>query len=450
MFRADAVNTFRFTRFDFDESQATAELEYAFDDTHQFIETITFPNARLPLDEVRRAALTRVLYYLHLVAGVSYYKAAVPPQIEVGTRKPDTADASFMEKLYLHGLGEFAYQNQLNLQDRIKFPTSAVQPAQPRLEPILPSGVVLPLGGGKDSLVSLNILQHAGIQPTLFSVGNPPPIQAIVQHSGLPHIWVQRRISPDLLELNKQGALNGHVPISAIIALISAAAAILYDFDTVVMSNERSANVGNLSMQGLEINHQYSKSLEFERDFAELCNKMLPGFRYFSLLRPLSELDIARLFSQADDYDAIFSSCNASYRINNPQNKNWCLDCPKCRFVFLSMAPFMDKARVLNIFGKNLLSDSAQQHGFDALIGHGDHKPFECVGEIEESLAAFWLLSKRPEWQEDHIIRHFVGDILPALESPQGLVDTALSPTNSANLPEEFRAYLDAYRRPEK
>jgi hypothetical protein len=459
-FSPQSITRFRFTRYEFDEATQSVRLHYAFDDSHHFSETLTFPGADLPLSDERRTALDKVLRELHLVAGISYYKAAVPPQIKLETGEIDAATAEFLETLYLHGLGEFAHKNRLDLRGGMGFkPLSPLNSRHllhshaERGNEVLHSHaergneVVVPIGGGKDSLVTLEILRAANLPIKLISVGKPSAIGATAALSGLPHIVIQRQLDPQLFALNQQGAYNGHVPISAILAYIFAAASILYGFDTVVMSNERSANVGNFAQDGFEVNHQYSKSLAFEHAVQARFDNILPGFRYFSLLRALSELDIARLFARCDTYDAVFSSCNANYKIHAQASHQgrWCLNCPKCRFVFLALAPFMSQARLLSIFGANLLDDPAQQAGFDALIGHDAHKPFECVGEVEESLAAFYLLSQQHTWQKSALIQHFCANILPHLENPQALLDTALTPSCQHRIPQDFWGFLEAY-----
>ena len=281
----------------------------------------------------------------------------------------------------------------------------------------------------------------------LFSGGNPRPIKEVVEVSGLQHIVVTRKLSPVLFDLNSQGAYNGHVPISAIIAFILATSAVIYGFDHVAMSNERSASVGNLIKNGFEINHQYSKGMEFEADVNGFFHRnILQNFNYFSFLRPLSELGIARLFSQAEKYHKVFTSCNAAFRIHEERRtERWCLSCDKCRFVFLSLAPFIAKDKMIEIFGTNLLNDSNQIKGFDELIGISGHKPFECVGETEESIAAFGLLFRKPEWEEDLMVKRFKELILPKINNLDQLINEAFSLSDKHMLPAGYKEILYAY-----
>lgn len=70
------------------------------------------------------------------------------------------------------------------------------------------------------------------------------------------------------------------------------------------LSNESSANES--TVKGSTVNHQYSKSFKFEEDFHRYEAEYLPGSAYyFSMLRPLSEFQIARFFAQQKQYHAI-------------------------------------------------------------------------------------------------------------------------------------------------
>ena len=263
-----------------------------------------------------------------------------------------------------------------------------------------------------------------------------------METSGLPSVLVRRRISPDLIAANEQarGALNGHVPVTGVIAFILMCAAVLYDFTDAVLSNERSANVGNTEKDGRVVNHQWSKSIEFERAFRALTRTVLPDFRYFSLLRPLSELAIASLFSKIGKYDAVFTSCNKAFKLDERKRLDrWCADCDKCRFVFLALAPFMEKNRLVRVFGTDMLNDPAQIAGYRQLLGLDAFKPFECVGEIEESALALMALSDRAEWKNDAA----VAALSPAVTAKYGnkkdfLIEKVFSLSDNHLIPEEY------------
>ncbi|MGQ0663319.1 MAG: endonuclease domain-containing protein [Pseudomonadota bacterium] len=443
-----SVRAFRFTSFDYEEASATARLRYAFDDRYAFEETFTFEGAPTRLDPTRRAALAVALRHLHLAAGVSYYKAFAPPRLVVDGPPLDPSSARFFTDFYLNGLGEFAYLNGLDLEGRIEFPSDPRAASAPA-SLALARRTAVPVGGGKDSILTIEALKAAGEPIVLIAIGRPRPIAEVMAVAGVPAIAVRRQLSPLILDLNARGALNGHVPITGILAFVLAAAAVLYGFDTVAMSNERSANVGNLTRDGFKINHQYSKSLAFERALsAHFHARVLPTFTYFSFLRPLSELGIAKRFAGLPAYHGVFSSCNGAFKLGGGAWSRWCRDCAKCRFVFLALAPFLDKARLLDIFGGDLLDADDQETGFRELMGLSGHKPFECVGETQESAAAMGALIGRPEWRGDRLVKRLGAELRPHLGDLARHMDRALAPSGEHLVPPRFAEMLDAFAGP--
>ncbi|MCY7312145.1 MAG: endonuclease domain-containing protein [Pseudoxanthomonas sp.] len=419
-FDKDKVSVFRYVSCALDVDTGVARLVYAFDDGPELVETVSFPGAPFALDGARAAAVLQALRLLHLVAGVSYYKAAVPEEIRLDSYTIDAATAGLLQDVFVHGLGEFAYRNDLKLGDRIRFPAASPPlAAAPTLG--LRQHALVAIGGGKDSLVSIEALRAAGVAQTVSWIGNSQLIAACAAHTGLPNLNIDRRIAPELFEMNRQGAWNGHIPVTAVNSAILVVAALLQGVDQVVFSNERSASYGSLIPGSGEVNHQWSKGWAFEQAFARhLQSHVAADLNYFSLLRALSELAVARQFSKSDRYDAHFSSCNRNFHIlgERPVNR-WCGVCPKCHFVFLALAPFMPKPRLVGIFGRNLLDDPAQAAGYDALLEFQDHKPFECVGEGRESRAAMAALAERPEWKEDALLARFIRQIRPHLIDSQ-------------------------------
>jgi hypothetical protein len=443
------AKTFRFVRRGYGAGAAT--LVYALDGGPELVERIVFPDAPVVSVE-RQAAFDAALDLLHLVAGVSYYKAGVPDEIVVETGALDAITAEFLDSLYLHGLGEFAYQNKLDLRGRIKFPRrdnesgARDKHAAPRVS--LSRRTLVPIGGGKDSLVSVELLKIANEPATAVWIGNSPLIAACAARTGLPMLNIGREISPILFKYNKEGAYNGHIPVTAINSAILAVAAVLYGFDTIAFSNERSASSATLEYDGQPVNHQWSKGWEFERTFHALLKaRVAADLDYFSLLRSLSELAVAERFARTSRYDDVFSSCNRNFRILGPKPADrWCGQCPKCHFVFLSLAPFMPKPRLLAIFGRNLLDDAALAGAFDALMEYRDHKPFECVGEGIEARAAMATLVSRAEWREDAIVARFADEIAPLLDPAELDLAALLVPDGEHRIPARWLALVDAHR----
>lgn len=399
------VSAFRFVGHEFTVGSpgpdaATIVLRYRLergaDEPLDLAETVTVP---APPGAYPAGVLERVLDLLLLAAGTSYYKLAAPRQIVTDVRVHPAA-VPFLHDLYTLGLGEFAYRN--DLPHVLELTTDFAGPAEPPAGP----GPTVPgagaqtrplvnVGGGKDSIVSIEATRAAGLDPVLFAVNPNTVIDGVFAASGLPSLSARRRLDPQLFELNRAGAYNGHIPVTAINSLISVAVGVLHGLGPVVMSNERSASSPNTVWHGYEINHQWSKSLAAEAGLA-LALAAHAGLAggYFSLLRPFSELHIARMFAPIDRYDSVVTSCNRAFLLSGGTAR-WCGDCPKCRFVFLALAPYVERPRLVAIFGKDMLADADQLPGYLELAGISSFKPFECVGEVAESLIAVQLLRER-------------------------------------------------------
>jgi len=426
-FDKSTIRTFRFVRCSFEAETGVARLVYAFDEGPELTETVTVPGAPFTLDAARAQAVEQAVRLLHLITGVSYYKAAVPNEIRIEGYAIDAATAVLLEQVYVHGLGEFAYRNGLSLHGRVRFPVGAPARAVAPAAGLHPHALVA-IGGGKDSLVSIEALRGAGVEQTVTWIGGSQLIAACAARTGLPTLNIGRALAPELFDYNRQGAWNGHIPVTAINSAIMVLASLLHGVDQVVFSNERSASYGSMIAGTGEVNHQWSKGWAFEQAFGDFVQSHVAAdLHYYSLLRPLSELAVARQFARTDHYDAHFSSCNRNFHLlgERPTNR-WCGVCPKCHFVFLALAPFMPKPRLVGIFGRNLLDDVNQTAGFDALLEYQDHKPFECVGEGQESRAAMATLGDRPEWREDAIVARFNQEIRPQLDAAELAVASLL------------------------
>jgi UDP-N-acetyl-alpha-D-muramoyl-L-alanyl-L-glutamate epimerase len=435
---------FVFDGYGYDPASRSLSLRYRFAGGPCFEERLLFEFPARPLSPPAAAVADRLFRLIFLFSGVSYYKAFVPPVLRCAAFPLDRETAEFVETFYRHGLAEFAFRNGISPDGLGRFLAEPVMPEAP-IPLDLPRRTCVPIGGGKDSLVSIECLKAGGEPLVLFSLGVAEPIGACIAAAGLPFIRVRRHLDKGLFRLNERGALNGHVPITGILSAIALAAALLYGCDAIAMSNEHSASSPNFSLDDREINHQYSKSYAFERDLADFIGRHIsPNIAYFSLLRPLSELEIARRFARYPQYFPIFRSCNKAFRQAAADRAGgWCGDCPKCRFVFLALAPFVDKRALIGIFGRDLLDDPAQCAGFAALCGLGAYKPFECVGETAESAAAFAFLGAQPKWREDAVVRHMLAALPPRCgDRPE--YEAALARKGPHRVPERYLAMLDA------
>jgi ribosomal protein S18 acetylase RimI-like enzyme len=341
-----------------------------------------------------------------------------------------------LEAIYSEGLGEFAFTNKLAALPQPKFSKAQAFADTPSRRA---NRILVPIGGGKDSAVALELVRRSGKEFSLFSVGDAGPIARTAKVAGVPHLVVRRHLDPQMRELNEAGALNGHVPITAIVSCIAILTASLHGFDAVAMANERSASSGNVSWNGVDVNHQFSKSARAERLLRTALDHLRVEVDYFSILRPASELSIARAFSRLTDYHEAFSSCNTNFRLDGQApSRRWCCDCPKCRFVFLVMAPFSSPEHLREIFGHDMLEDDSQFESFALLAASGGLKPFECVGEEGESRAAMRMLAADPRWRDHRVVRQLTAKVLSQFESEDGTPEDAFALSDEHDVPDEL------------
>ena len=224
------------------------------------------------------------------------------------------------------------------------------------------------------------------------------------------------------------------MPITAIISLVAVVGSFLYGYHSIAMAVERSASEETVSVGGVPVNHQYSKSLEFEHLLQGLiATRIDPGLSFGSALRPYSELAIARTFARMTGYHATFCSCNTVFRQGDGAEDGWCGQCPKCRFVGLMLAPFVEPDALSAIIGRDMFADSDQVPGFAALMSR-DGKPFECVGERLESAVALRILSELPRWEDKAVVSALAETAGTVVSDAD--VATVLSPQSGLAFPE--------------
>ncbi len=376
-----------------------------------------------------------VLRGVHIALGISYYKLSCPKEIEVSFPLSEK-QADFWNVVYRKGLGEFFFRNNLDPRGRISFPFDpALSPRSFGANP--QDKALLGIGGGKDSIVAGEFLKRMRYETTafVFETGNPVPlIGRVVGTMDIPSMTVRHELDPKVFS-GYEGSYNGHVPFSAIVAWVGYLAATIYGYRYVIVGNERSSNVGNVEYCGETVNHQWSKSVEFELMFQAYAREFLsPDIQYFSLLRPFYEIRVAEQFSRLGErYLPVFSSCNRSFRVHEERSPSlWCGECAKCAYVFLLLSAFLGREELIGIFGKNLLDEEHLLPLFGDILGFGSMKPFDCVGTFEEARAALSL--SRKKFGETLVSRQF----LARVEEPERLIRETAGFFDAPTVPAEF------------
>lgn len=325
-------------------------------------------------------------FNIGMIELISYWKCCCSPKIIVKCGFLDNNQINFWKKIYFYGLGELFFTNNIKtdiesfvniecLKNDNEFNYKVIEDES--------DGYIVPIGGGKDSVVTLETLKINKNRDFALIINPKPVTRKCAEIAGLADnniIEVYRSIDKRLIDLNSRGFINGHTPFSAMLAFVSYFVAYLLSKKYIALSNENSANESNVV--GEKINHQYSKSFEFECDFENYASNYLKApVKYFSFLRPLNELQIAKIFSKHEKYHLTFKSCNVG---SKEKDWIWCCNCAKCLFAYIILSPFLYKTKLVNIFGEDLFEKESLLETFIELTGNGKTKPFDCVGTYEE------------------------------------------------------------------
>lgn len=427
-------NKFTYEKFDYNIENDKIFVKFTFNlsNRYKFFPELTIHKKDFSFNKLVKSQLDNLVFHIGMIELISYWKAACSPIIEIIPFCLDDAQVNFWKKIYFNGLGEFFYLNGIKTNSKefvdVVCPTS--KSTQRGVFQVNENNVIVPIGGGKDSIVSLELLKDSF--NTIPFILNPRKASLdTVVVAGIKQdkiIEVNRKIDPQLLQLNDQGFLNGHTPFSALLGFITLLIASLTGSRFIALSNESSANEPTVSDGA---NHQYSKSFEFETDFREyVFSYITKEIEYFSFLRPLSEFAIASIFSKLPQHFDSFRSCNVGSKSNT-----WCGQCPKCLFTAIILSPFISAQQVIDIFKKDILNDTNLKEYLLELAGISEVKPFECVGTVNEVNLALSLSINKFKGQlpvlleyYKEISRDYENSQLSTIEEMEITCDHFLSP----------------------
>lgn len=417
-------STFNFDWYNRDSETLKARFFYSFDQDVRFTEEVDFScegfSVHKPIDQ---KVMESLLAHLSLALGISYYKLYPMAHLVVHHWTLNDDQLSFWTSFYTHWLWEYFFKNKVSPKNIIKFSSHGEALSSSPFS-LITNQTMVAIWWGKDSLVSIELIKKIWMPFYTSTFWKDYLLhKSVGDVVGAPRLVMKRTMDPLLFTMNAEWYYNGHVPISWIIAFVLVTAAYLYDYQYIVMSNEKSADEWNTLLDGIIINHQWSKSLSFEQEFSRyLATYLSPTVRYFSLLRGMYEIAIAKQFAQYPQYFAFFSSCNNNFKIiesNKRTDSRWCCVCPKCAFVYAMLRPFLDDTTMFSIFGKNLYDDLSLESLFRELLWISWIKPFECVWTNEEVILAMYLYYRQIKWNSEipYIILLFEKEVLPLMTS---------------------------------
>lgn len=362
---------------------------------------------------VPSSVLEPTLQALLLMLGMNYWTVFPTSDIRIEGFVLTRAQAHFWDSLYLNGLGEYFYTMQMDFRDLIAFPydASAIEPTPTRFE--RPRRALLLNGAGKDSILSAEILKASGVPFDFFAFSPSLAHERIGALVGAATVTVTRRRDPRIQVIASLYGMSAAYPSVSTFTFIATLLAELLGYDSIIFSNERSADFGNLTYRGLSVNHQWCKSSEAEKLINEYIRDFItPDISTSSLLREYSEIEIMRRFVQYPRYLHHVTSCNSYFCFSRIEQRllrtpYWCKECPKCVFLFACFAAFLPKKEVVRIFGANLYAKKRHVPLIKRILGIEGFKPLDCVGEPEEMILAMHYAARGKEYAGTPAMRVF-------------------------------------------
>lgn len=458
---------FIYQSFDYQITDNQLEINWHFhlEPDIDFQPTLTIPLLESELDKInQKDVIDNLIFHLGLVEMISYWKVSCAPEIVVEAGQLTKEQMQWWKDLFIQGLGEFFYTNQIDFTQKNFFEISSWYEGLKRASHENLNGrgsdrsssnneinntgsskkIIIPIGGGKDSAVTAEILKDLNPKPQPWSLNPIPASKSTSQIAGYENLrTAHRTIDQTLLELNEEGYLNGHTPFSAYLSFFYALVGFITGANQIALSNEQSANECNTVYKGYSINHQYSKTFQYEQKFRDYSQKyLIENLEYFSFLRPLHELQIAKLFSNFPEHFSTFRSCNVGQK-----QGVWCHHCPKCLFAFLMIFPFTKHDQIVGqIFDSNLFEDESLLPIALELTQQDQTKPFECVGSYEESKIAFYLSIQKYNQANKNlpvILREIQNQVLAKEDNLDQRADAMLTEWNEENnLTEDLKNLL--------
>lgn len=399
---------FSYESFEFRRMERSIEIAFNFnlDNIYYFRPVYSIPlKPFMRADILSEKDLSGIIFHIGMIELISYWKAACPQTVIIRPFSLDEEQKAWWKNIYFQGLGEFFYLNTIHASpdDFMNIVSESIDKSEKKSFDLKEENII-PVGGGKDSTVTVELLSEFRKENLLLVLNPRKACNDTAEVAGYTSdqiMVINRSIDPVLLKMNDEGFLNGHTPFSALLAFVTLFASAVAGRKNILLSNESSANESTVS--GSSVNHQYSKSYAFEKDFRDYVKRYISDdFNYFSFLRPLNELQIANIFSRYSKYHDIFRSCNVGSKTDS-----WCGGCPKCLFTAIILSPFIGLERINSIFGKEIFNDRGLDFYFRQLYGAEETKPFECVGTIDDVNAALGMTIKKPGEKLPYLLRQY-------------------------------------------
>ncbi len=243
---------FIYEGYNIEETKSDITLKYEFSIPHlvKFTPTINIPKKEFNVRKIEGKKIENMVFHIGLIELISYWKCTCSPKVIIKCGFLDEYQKQWLKKLYFYGLGELFFTNGIktNINEFMTIMTEG-EKFEIEEEKEETSGYIVPIGGGKDSVVTLETLK-VNKQNDLCLIVNPKPVTIECAHLANMEdkqiIEVYRKIDKKLLNLNKNYFINGHTPFSSLLAFLSYFIAYITGKKYIALSNESSANESNV------------------------------------------------------------------------------------------------------------------------------------------------------------------------------------------------------------
>lgn len=403
------ASSFTFGTYTVDASRSivsfTYRVEFKYGIAKTFTDRLVFPDVAPELwDTVPKEVLEPTLQALLLMIGINYWCTFPTNNIRIDGFTLTKEQASFWDSLYLNGLMEFFYNMQIDFHNLIAFPYDSTLVKATTTRFPRPKRALLLNGAGKDSVLTAEMLKATYTPFDFFAFAPTPAHKRIGALVGAKTVSVRRRRDPSLELITELFGISSAYPSVSTFTFIAALLAELLGYDSIVFSNERSADFGNLEYRGVPVNHQWCKSSEAEKMINDyIVRYITPDITTKSLLRQFSELEIVKRFVRYPQYLHHVTSCNNYFWLPRPmqhlaRTPYWCNRCAKCVFLFSCFAAFLPKSEVVAMFGADLFTHTRLLPLLRRILGIEGFKPLDCVGEPEEMILAMKYAQRHGEY----------------------------------------------------
>ena len=155
-----------------EDNKICIEYDFEIENLTKFKPRIEILKKEFVFKDIKSDIVKNMVFNLGLVEAISYFKATCSPLFLIKCGKLDDFQENWFKKLFYLGLGEFRFINNIDISENefVKFISEGEDIGFSRSTDIL-DGILIPIGGGKDSNVTLELLKKYKNKSLVFRIG---------------------------------------------------------------------------------------------------------------------------------------------------------------------------------------------------------------------------------------------------------------------------------------